>query len=93
MQNMKNLYFSQITHELRTPLASSIPILDNLKNYIHEERGQYLLKIIKNSTHHLANLVNDILDIARIENGKFEIHNEDFHLKRTIEEVIDILEF
>ena len=73
IQKMRALYFSQITHELRTPLTSIIPIVENLKSYVQQERGKYFLKIIRNSVHHLENIVSDILDMSRIENGKFEI--------------------
>lgn len=52
-----------------------------------------LVKILKNSTIHLEHVVNDILDISRIENGKFEIVKESFDLNSSIKEVIDILDF
>lgn len=80
MQNFRFLYFSQITHDLRTPLISILSLLDKLKDYTHEGRGQKLLKIIKNSSVHMSNLVNDILDMSRIENGKFEVIKEEFNL-------------
>lgn len=71
MQKLRNLYFSQITHELRTPLISVLTLIDKLKDYVLEGRGRTYLKIIKNSSIHLSNVVNDILDISRIQNGKF----------------------
>ena len=77
---MRSLYYSQITHELRTPLISVLTLLDKLDEYTEEGRGKYLLKIVKNSSIHLSNLVNDILDISRLENGKFEIFKEEFNL-------------
>lgn len=92
MQKVRNMYFSQITHELRTPLVSIIPITEQLKSYVCEERGKYLLKIVSNSVHHLSNIVNDILDMARIENGKFEIQPEEIDIRKTVHEVYDILE-
>lgn len=92
MQNVRNLYFSQITHELRTPLVSIMPIIENLKPYISDSRGADLLKVVRNSAHHLSNIVNDILDMSRIENGKFEIQKEEVNIRSTLNEVYDILE-
>lgn len=93
MQEVRNLYFSQITHELRTPLVSILPIIESLPKYVEDERGKIMLKIVRNSAHHLSNLVNDILDMSRIENGKFEIQPSEFDIRQTLEEVRDILEF
>ena len=71
MVKLRALYFSQITHELRTPLLSILALVDKVKPYVQNEKGQKYLKIIKSSTIHLENLVNDVLDMSRIENGKF----------------------
>ena len=68
-------------------------MIENLKSYVIEGRGQTLLKIINNSAIHLQNVVNDVLDMSRIENGKFEIFKEEFNLSKAVHEVVDILEF
>ena len=93
MKEMRALYFSQIIHELRTPLISILAMIDKLQNFILEGRGKTLLEIAKNSAVHLSNLINDLLDISRIENGKFEINKEKFDLYKAVEDVIGTLRF
>ncbi|CDW74661.1 multi-sensor hybrid histidine kinase [Stylonychia lemnae] len=80
-------------HELRTPLNSIIPMSENLRPYIQGEAGQNILKVIINSTIHLSLIIEDALDMSRIENNKFEINYSLFNLKNTIDEVIDIMKF
>ena len=68
---MRGKFFSSMAHELRTPLNSIIPMCNALERFIQNERGMEILKIIKNSSIHLQNLIEDSLDLSRIENGKF----------------------
>lgn len=93
MKKLRSLYFSQITHELKTPLISIFPLLQKLREYIKEERGRTILKIVQNSATHLQNVINDILDMTRIEHGNFQIFKADFNIRETLEEVTEILTF
>jgi cell cycle sensor histidine kinase DivJ len=86
------MYFSSIAHELRTPLNSILPLIESLKTYVSNPRGLLFIKIIKNSAIHLNNLINDALDISRIENNTFEISLEPFDIRATTKEVTEILE-
>jgi signal transduction histidine kinase len=52
-----------------------------------------LLKIIRNSALHLANVIEDVLEMSRIENGKFSINEELFNLREAIDTVCKIMEF
>ena len=71
---MRAMYFSSIAHELRTPLNSIIPmvrmILTNFLGSI-DSRVKNYLNIILNSSLHLQNVIEDALDMSRIENNKF----------------------
>ena len=71
MKNLRSLYFSQITHEIKTPLISILPLLERLENYIKEERGKKLLKVVRNSAYHLQHISDNILDMTRIEHDNF----------------------
>jgi signal transduction histidine kinase len=90
---IRSMFFSSIAHELRTPLNSIIPLGTRLKNHISSETGHKYLKIIMNSAHHLSNLVEDALDMSRIENHKFEINYQEFNVRTIIQDIIDIMEF
>jgi signal transduction histidine kinase len=50
-----------------------------------------LLKVVQNGTIHLQNVINDALDITRLENNKFEIHLEPFKIREALQDVYDIM--
>ena len=79
-----------MSHELRTPLNSIIGftgiILKGLVGPLNEEQNKQL-GIVKNSAHHLLNLINDVLDISKIEAGQLEIKSELMNMPDAIEEV------
>ncbi|NMG06996.1 hybrid sensor histidine kinase/response regulator [Brasilonema sp. UFV-L1] len=73
VERMKNEFISVVSHELRTPLTSIHGSLGMLASGLldpNSERGQRLLEIAVDSTERLVRLINDILDIERIESGK-----------------------
>ena len=93
---MRGMFFSSVAHELRTPLNSIIPILrmmlETMKGEISERAYNYL-KVILNSALHLESVIEDALDVSRLENNKFSIFKQMFNLKSAIEEVCDIMRF
>ncbi|MHA1918598.1 MAG: PAS domain-containing sensor histidine kinase, partial [Promethearchaeota archaeon] len=83
----KSEFMASMSHELRTPLNSIIGFTDILleKFYgkINEKQNHYL-KNVKTSAEHLLNLINDILDISKIEAGKVELVFKDFNLENLL---------
>ena len=95
-QRMRAMFFSSIAHELRTPLNSIIPIVRMiLLNFAATLNPRVLnyLQIILNSSLHLQNVIEDALDMSRIENNKFQIFKELFDVRETIEEVCKVMDF
>ena len=94
---MRAVFFSSIAHELRTPLNSIIPILEMiLKEFLQTPtpaRFSKLIKIVLNSSIHLQNVIEDALDISRLENNNFRLFLEMFDLRATLNEVCDIMRF
>jgi PAS domain S-box-containing protein len=88
---LKSIFLSSMSHELRTPLNSIIGftgiLLQGLAGDLNEEQKKQL-GIIKKSSQHLLSLINDILDISKIEAGKLELDCEHFDLKEVMEEII-----
>jgi len=87
------MYFASVAHDLRTPLNSIMPLTKCVQRYVTEERGLTLLRVIANSALHLHNLVEDALDMSRIENGKFEINLSIFDLPEAVQETLAIMQF
>jgi len=91
---MRAMYFSSIAHELRTPLNSIIPILKMiLSDKSLDSRLRNYLTIILNSALHLQSIIEDALDMSRIENDKFTIDKEMFNIRAAVEEVCQIMDF
>ncbi len=86
----KSDFMASMSHELRTPLNSIIGFTDILieKFYgdINEKQDHYLHNV-KTSAEHLLNLINDILDISKIEAGKVELNFRDFNLLNLVSQI------
>ncbi len=86
----KSEFMASMSHELRTPLNSIIGftdvILERISGEINEEQEKYLTNV-KSSALHLLDLINDVLDIAKIETGKVELNIEDVNLSKVINQV------
>jgi diguanylate cyclase (GGDEF)-like protein/PAS domain S-box-containing protein len=87
---LKNRFISTISHELRTPLSSILGfselLLDELSDPLTERQKRHITNIYSSGTH-LLQLINNVLDIAKIESGKIELHYESFLLSNTVAEV------
>ncbi len=91
---LKTNFLSNMSHELRTPLNSVIALSGvlnrRLGNKIPEEEYSYL-EVIERNGKHLLSLINDILDIARIESGREEIEITKFNAGNLIAEVVSMI--
>ena len=77
----KSDFLSQMSHEIRTPLNGIIGMVEIGKKHIGEpDRMRNCLDKITLSSNHLLSLINDILDMSKIESGKIELHPERFDL-------------
>ncbi len=73
----KSFFFSTVSHDIRTPLNAIIGYSELLKNGIHNEEEQNkALNAITTSGTTLLELINDVLDLSKLEAGKMEINNE-----------------
>ena len=93
----KSMFLANVSHELRTPLNGIIGYSEMLHDELadgHEvDRSQFQLdldKIIR-SGRQLLSLINDILDLSKIETGKMSLHQEDFQPGEILSEVCDSL--
>ncbi len=90
----KSEFISAVSHELRTPLTSikgyAALLMTGKLGQIPEKVQERLDKINKHSDN-LVKLINDLLDISRIESGRIEMKRNEYHLKPMIESVADLL--
>lgn len=76
--NIKSAFVANISHELRTPLSGILGTNELLLAQEQPEENRYLLQMMHDSANSLLSVVNDILDLAKIEAGKVTIENEPF---------------
>ncbi|HAT65213.1 MAG TPA: histidine kinase, partial [Flavobacteriaceae bacterium] len=90
---MKSAFLATMSHELRTPMNSIIGFTSLLlKEYagpLNQEQAKQLA-MVKNSGQHLLGLINDILDISKIEAGELTVTFSEFNF---VESLIDIIDF
>lgn len=80
-----------VSHDMRTPLNAILGIGKNLEQHVSkDEAGARFLKIMMNSAKLLHFLVNDMIDLFRIRNGKFTSNETSVELKDHIEEILDM---
>jgi PAS domain S-box-containing protein len=87
---LKSAFLATMSHELRTPLNSIIGftgiMLQGLAGGLNAEQTKQL-GMVQSSARHLLALINDVLDISKIEAGQLEIHAEEFDLRASLEKV------
>lgn len=88
----KTLFFANMSHELRTPLNAILGFSELLATDIFAEKRVEYAHLIYSSGAHLLDLVNDLLDLSRIEAGKLELHSEMLNLEELIEECAKTVE-
>jgi len=90
----KSEFLANMSHELRTPLNSIIGFSDLLYEKVYGELNVRQLKAVGNissSGKNLLNLINEILDLSKVEAGSFELHYSTFWLAELFAEVRDML--
>jgi len=87
---LKSEFLANMSHELRTPLNSIVGfselMIDEVPGKINEEQEQCLSNVL-NSSKHLLNLINDVLDLSRIESGKKKLKLRNVPLLNVIESI------
>lgn len=89
----KNRYLAGISHELRTPLQSIIGYTQLLMRRVDmASRHADALQVIRRNGEHLADLIEGLLDISRIEAGRLELRREVVHLGEMLQQIVDMFE-
>lgn len=91
-ERIKDEFISMASHELKTPITSMKMFLDILYTYLWEtqnEKAILYVNRIKDQANKIRDLVNDLLDVSRIETGKLRFNNEKFQLETILQDTID----
>jgi signal transduction histidine kinase len=93
----KSEFLANMSHELRTPLNAIIGFSEAINSgmfgSLENERHSEYLALIEQSGNHLLGIINDVLDIAKIESGQYDLREKDVNIAVTIEECRQIVAF
>jgi signal transduction histidine kinase/ActR/RegA family two-component response regulator len=89
----KTTFLSNMSHEMRTPMNAIIGMTAIGKKAEDTERKDYCFEKIENASNHLLDVINDILDISKIEANKLELSPVEFELEEMLRRVINVMTF
>lgn len=87
---VKSEFLANMSHEIRTPLNAVIGFSELLSTMVSDQKQRDYLTAIKISGKNLLTLINDILDLSKIEAGQFKIQHSDINIKNLIDEIEQI---
>ena len=83
----KEMFMANMSHEIRTPVTAISGFTEQLLHEPLDENTSRTLKIIKSSSDHLAIIINDILDFAKLQNGRLDLEKLHFYVAQVFDDV------
>ena len=89
----KSTFLSNMSHEIRTPLNAIIGMTTIGKSSGKTEKKNHAFEKIEEASIHLLGIINDVLDMSKIEANRMELSSVDFNFAKTIQRVVDVITF
>jgi signal transduction histidine kinase/CheY-like chemotaxis protein len=89
----KSAFLSNMSHEIRTPINAITGMTSIGRNAVSVERKDYAFEKINNASAHLLGVINDILDMSKIEANKLELFYGEFVFEKMLKKVVDVNNF
>src|SRR6056297_644616 len=87
----KSEFLAKMSHEIRTPMNGILATIDLLEDHLKSEQTMEYLRIIKESSRSLLQIINDVLDLSKIESGKMELESIPFNIKRLFKDITGLM--
>jgi PAS domain S-box-containing protein len=87
----KSEFLANMSHEIRTPMTAVLGYADLLRERVHDDESREYLQTMRHNGEFLLEIINDILDLSKIEAGKLEVDKETFAPHHLIEEVRSVM--
>jgi len=89
----KSAFLANMSHEIRTPMNAIIGMTTIGKSASDSIRKDYCFSKIQDASNHLLGVINDILDMSKIEANKIELSDEEFDLEKMLRRVVNVVNF
>ncbi len=89
----KSTFLATMSHEMRTPLNAIIGMSGIARSAEDMDKMRYCMDKIENASRHLLGVINDVLDLSKIESGKFDLSLAEFDLERMVQRVINVHQY
>lgn len=89
----KSSFLANMSHEIRTPINAIVGMTAIGRASGVAERKDYCFSKINDASRHLLGVINDVLDISKIEANKIELYFADFHFEKMLQQVVNVVNF
>ena len=89
----KSNFLANMSHEMRTPLNAIIGMTSIAKSAQEIERKDYCLDKIENASGHLLGVINDVLDMSKIESGRLELYMNGIHIEKLLSNAVGVVSY